>query len=157
MNSFTGIFWQRFKFSPHAPPFIDSSPPSNFEDSPPPTRHVLNACGKPFILLTISYLLFFLCISKFSSMLHHGSVEWFHSKERYFSSVRPLSPFYCGGGWGVEPQTKFSKGGPDRTSTFRGNGFFQGGCNFQVKNKLKSVIFNDKNSLWYKQNYFSLS
>ena len=33
--------------------------------------------------LTISYPLFFLCISKVSSMLHHGSVRWFHSNECY--------------------------------------------------------------------------
>ena len=29
----------------------------------------------------------------------------------------------------------------------RGGYIFQGGCNFQIKNKLKSEIFNDKKSL----------
>ena len=29
----------------------------------------------------------------------------------------------------------------------RGGDFFQGGCNFHIKNKLKSEIFNDKKSL----------
>ena len=33
--------------------------------------------------------------------------------------------------------------------------FFQGGCTFHMKNKLKSEIFNDKKG--YKQKYFSLS
>ena len=67
---------------------------------------------------------------------------------------------------GVEPPTKFQKGGGlDRTSTFtegllgkRGMTFFQGegeGCNFYIKNKLRFEIFNDKKV--YKQKYFSLS
>ena len=53
-----------------------------------------------------------------------------------------------GGGWGggrAEPPTKFSEGGLDRTSNFRGGDFFRGGCNFHIKNKLKSEMFNDKN------------
>ena len=53
------------------------------------------------------------------------------------------------------PPTKFSKrGGLDRTSTVRGGllgkmemTFFRGSCNFYVKNKLKSEIFNNKKSL----------
>ena len=66
-----------------------------------------------------------------------------------------------GGAWGrrgVEPPTKFSKReGLDRTSTFRGRLvekrkviFFSGGrgggrgCNFYIKDKLKSEIFNIK-------------
>ena len=57
----------------------------------------------------------------------------------------------------VEPPTKFSKrgGGLDRTFIFRrgvgekeGGDLFEGGvvcnCNFYIKNKLKSEIFNDK-------------
>ena len=36
-----------------------------------------------------------------------------------------------------------------------GRAFFQGGCTFHMKNKLKSEIFNDKKG--YKQKYFSLS
>ena len=35
------------------------------------------------VSLTISYPLFFLFISKVLSMLHHGSVGWFDSKECY--------------------------------------------------------------------------
>ena len=57
---------------------------------------------------------------------------------------------------GVEAPTKFSKreGGLDRTSTFsrgflgkRGWLFSRGGCNFHIKNRLKSEIFNDQKSL----------
>ena len=56
---------------------------------------------------------------------------------------------------GVEPPTKFSKRGCltgpqllEGRCWRRGRGdFFQGGCNFHIKNKLKSVIFNDKTSL----------
>ena len=32
----------------------------------------------------------------------------------------------------------------------RGGDIFQGGCNFQIKNKLKSEIFKEKKSLWAK-------
>ena len=32
----------------------------------------------------------------------------------------------------------------------RGGDFFQGSCNFHIKNKLKSEIFNDKKSLYAK-------
>ena len=66
-------------------------------------------------------------------------------------SVHP--PFIC---WGVEPLTKFSKGvgggGLDRISIFRevtgkeGVTFLRGVCSFYIKNKLKSEIFNDKES-----------
>ena len=72
-------------------------------------------------------------------------------------------PYYSGvrwGGGGVEPWTKFSKslcwgegGGLGRISIFRGGcwerggDFFQGGCSFYIKNKLKSEIFNSKKSL----------
>ena len=63
-------------------------------------------------------------------------------------SVHHLPPF-CWGGGGVEPPVKFSKmegEGLDRTSIFRGgllgkrSDCFQGGCNFYIKNKLKSEI-----------------
>ena len=54
--------------------------------------------------------------------------------------------------WNLQPN--FQKGGGlDRTSTFRRGcwvrrgDFFQGGCSFHIKNKLKSEIFNDKKSL----------
>ena len=53
----------------------------------------------------------------------------------------------------VEPPTKFSKRGVDRTSTFRQGllrkrgWLFSEGFQFSHKNKLKSEIFNDKKSL----------
>ena len=55
-------------------------------------------------------------------------------------------------------QPNFQKeGGLDRISTFRGvllgkRGvtLFRGGCNFHIKNKLKSEIVNDKKSLYAK-------
>ena len=55
-------------------------------------------------------------------------------------SVHP-PPHFC---WGVEPATKFSKTFQKIFKTF-----FRGGgrCTFHIKNKLKSEIFNDKNSL----------
>ena len=68
----------------------------------------------------------------------------------------PSPPFLqgWGGGVGVEPPTKFSKKrGGDLTGSQlleegcweRGGDFFQGGgCDFHIKNKLKSEIFNDK-------------
>ena len=64
------------------------------------------------------------------------------------------------GGWASSQI--FIKGGLDRTSTFRGGllgkrgvTFFRGGCNFQIKSKLKSEIYNNKKV--YKQKSFSLS
>ena len=70
--------------------------------------------------------------------------------------------------WGerVEPPTKFSKRGGgrlDRTSTFRGGcwerggDFFQrgGGCNFHIKNKSKSEIFNEKKKFISKNSFLS--
>ena len=62
-------------------------------------------------------------------------------------NVQPLSA----GGLSLQPN--FQKGGLDRTSSFRGGwwerggDFFQGGCKFHIKSKLKSEIFNDKKSL----------
>ena len=64
-------------------------------------------------------------------------------------SIVCTPPFRKGGGV-VEFPTKLSKRAElDRTSTFRGGDFFQGGggCNCHIKNKLKSKIFNDKKSL----------
>ena len=65
-------------------------------------------------------------------------------------SVHP--PLSAGGGG--KPPTKFSKRGGLTGPTLleggcweRGGDFFQGGCNFHIKNKLKSEIFNDKKSL----------
>ena len=62
-------------------------------------------------------------------------------------------PISAGGGLSLQPN--FQKGGLDRISTFRGRlleksrvTFFRGrGCNFHIKNKLKSEMFNDKKSL----------
>ena len=78
-------------------------------------------------------------------------------KKLYIHSVQP--PPFCKGGGSGSNQI-FKKGGElDREkgfkiSTFRGDDFFQGGCNFHIKNKVKSEIFNDKKV--YKQKYFSL-
>ena len=77
-------------------------------------------------------------------------------------SVQPFPPLSAKEG-AVEPPTKFSKkgGGLDRISVFRrGAGkergdLFQGGCNFYIKNKPKSEIFNNKKSLSIKT-FFSV-
>ena len=73
-----------------------------------------------------------------------------HSKLLNSHSVHP--PLSDGGR--VEPPTKFSKRGGltgpqllEGGCWERGGDFFQGGCNFHIKNKLKSEIFNDKKSL----------
>ena len=73
-------------------------------------------------------------------------------------SVHPLLPPFLLGEGVVETATKFSirwggggGGGLDWTSTFRGGlvakrrvTFFRGdGCNFYIKDELKSEIFND--------------
>ena len=65
------------------------------------------------------------------------------------NSVHP--PFLQGR---VEPPTKYSKRmgltGPqllEGVAGKEGGDFFQGGCNFHIKNKLKSEIFNNKKSL----------
>ena len=60
------------------------------------------------------------------------------------NSVDPPPKLSAGGGLNLHPN--FQKGGLDRTSTFREIEFFQGGCDFHIKNKLKSEIFNDKKS-----------
>ena len=66
-------------------------------------------------------------------------------------SVCPLS-LSAGGGLNLLP--KFQKGGDlsgpqllEGGCWERGGDFFQGDCNFYIKNKLKSEIFNDKKSL----------
>ena len=66
-----------------------------------------------------------------------------------------------GGGFWASNQI-FKKGGLDKTSTFRegllgkrGVTFFRGGRNFQIKNKLKSEIFNGKKS-WSEKIFFSV-
>ena len=59
--------------------------------------------------------------------------------------VCTLPPFWGWGGVGVEPRTKFSKGrgvweGFNFWRVFarkKGGAFFQGGCTFYIKNKLK--------------------
>ena len=72
----------------------------------------------------------------------------------------PLSPLSAGGegGASLKLQPNFQKGGLDRTSAFKGRllgkrgvTFFWGRvCNFHIKNRLKSEIFNDKKCLWAK-------
>ena len=72
-------------------------------------------------------------------------------------------PLSAGGGEGEELslQPNFQKGGLTGPQVLEGAAgkeamtFFSGGCNFHIKNKLKSEIFNDKKV--YKQKYFSLS
>ena len=62
------------------------------------------------------------------------------------------APLLSAGGWAFN--TNFKNGGGLTRSQLlegvcweRGGNFFQGGCNFDIKNKLKSEIFNDKKSL----------
>ena len=76
-------------------------------------------------------------------------------------SVHPPPPppsFLLGGGVNLQPnfQKRGRTGGLDRTSTFRGGCWERvgwlfsgrvGGCNFHIKSKLKSEIFNDNKSL----------
>ena len=72
-------------------------------------------------------------------------------------SVDPHSPLSARGEGGVKPLTKNWE--LDRSSIFRGrccergSDLFLRGCNFYIKNKLKSEIISDKN---YKQKYFAL-
>ena len=70
------------------------------------------------------------------------------------------TPPFQQGGWASNQI--FKKGVLDKTSTFRGGVagkevgevFQVEGCNFHIKNKLKSEIFNDKKV--YKQKKFCL-
>ena len=84
-----------------------------------------------------------------------GNFESRNSLKLSFTIV--CTPPFC---WeGFEPPTKFSKRrdltGPqflDRVCLERGVFLFRGGrgggcCNFYIKNKVKSEIFNDKKSL----------
>ena len=73
-------------------------------------------------------------------------ISW-NSKQQHI--VHP--PFLQGGGGWASKQI-FKKGGLTRPKLFEGVArkeatFFRGGCNFDIKNKLKSGIFNDKKSL----------
>ena len=54
-------------------------------------RFFVNEC----VPLTISYHLYFLRISKVSSMLHHGSVWQAHSKECYFNFAYNFLALFC--------------------------------------------------------------
>ena len=67
-------------------------------------------------------------------------------------SVHPSSFSAGGGGVWFEPSTKFSKRrgltGSQRVVAGKDRGdFFQGGCSFYIKNKLKFEIFHDKKGL----------
>ena len=71
----------------------------------------------------------------------------------YFQCIYIVPPAKKGGG-GLNLLPDFQKGGGLTGPQFleggcweRGGDFFQGGCNFLTKDKLKSEIFNDKNSL----------
>ena len=69
--------------------------------------------------------------------------KWFHNLQKGVCTPTP----FCRR-WEVEPPTKFSKRGALTGSQFlEGVTFFQGDCNFHIKNKLKSEIFNDKKCL----------
>ena len=79
------------------------------------------------------------------------------------SSVHTLPPPpFLQGSWASNQIFKKGEGGLtgpqvlERGCWERGGWLFsrEGGCNFYVKNKLKSEIFNDKKV--YKQKYFSL-
>ena len=63
-------------------------------------------------------------------------------------------PFLSAGRLSLQPN--FQKGGRlDRTSQLLEGVIFSGGCNFNIKNKLKSEIFNDKKNLQTKM-FFSV-
>ena len=74
---------------------------------------------------------------------------------------------FCWGGGGGGLQPNFQKGGGltgpqllewgcwEKGRWHFSRGWVGGGCNFHIKNKLKSEIFNDKKV--YKRKYFSLS
>ena len=71
-------------------------------------------------------------------------------------SLTSTPPFMQGGeGGGVEPPTEFLKRGSLKRPQFLEWGCWErgrwlssgGGCNFHIKNKPKSEIFNDKKSL----------
>ena len=73
----------------------------------------------------------------------------------HYTHVMVCTPPVFAGEGGIEPPTKFSKRERrlDRISTFGGGllgkreGRGGGGCNFHIKNKLKSEIYNGKKSL----------
>ena len=101
------------------------------------------------VFLAVSYPVFFLCISKVSSMLHLGSVGWFHNKQCYLNSVYPSFFMLGGGGW--TSNLIFKEGGLAGSQILEGllgkrGWLFSGGCSFR-KNRSKPVIFNDKKSL----------
>ena len=84
--------------------------------------------------------------------ISHQSIKSRPECKDIYHSARP--PFLLGG---IESPTKFSKkgGGGDLTGRQllegvaekeRGD-FFQGSCNFHIKDKLKYEIFNDNKSL----------
>ena len=69
-------------------------------------------------------------------------------------SVQPLSPPLSAGGARLKLLPNFQKGGASQDLIFERRiagkkrvTFFRKGCNFHTKKKLKSEIFNDKNSL----------
>ena len=80
-------------------------------------------------------------------------VEPLPNFKKWGGIVAPPPSYLQGGGW--TSNQIFKKGWLERTSTFRGGllgkrgvTFFRGGggCNFHIKSKLKSEIFNDKKS-----------
>ena len=99
----------------------------------------------------------FFWVSGFSfwNIAKKGDIQNVRSLEipKFCIVCNPPPPFFQGEEE-VEPPTKFSKGAGLTGSQLlegiagkEGGDLFQGGCNFHIKNKLKSQIINDKKSL----------
>ena len=108
--------------------------------------------------ISIFHFFFSLYFFFFSPGCRYFIKRWYERNGNLLSITKiecSVHPHFCfgGGGWGGRWTFNqiFKKGGLDKTSTFRGGllgkrvvVFFRGGCNFYIKNKLKSEIFNDK-------------
>ena len=93
-----------------------------------------------------------------------GGIQLFHSHKMrggfppHLCALHSVQPSFLL--WGIELPSKFSRGGAwqdlnvQRGLLGKRGDFFQGGCNFHIKIKLKFEIFNHIKV--YKQNYFSL-
>ena len=95
-------------------------------------------------------------VSVFETLPRKGTFKTYvRSRFPSFAScATPPPPPFFQGEEEVEPPTKFSKGAGLTGSQLlegiagkEGGDLFQGGCNFHIKNKLKSQIINDKKSL----------
>ena len=77
--------------------------------------------------------------------------------KKFNHNIHIVSPSYY---WGVlNLLPNFQIGGLDRISIFkrvarkRGDNFFQGGCSFYIKNKIKSATFNYKKTFITKNHF----